>query len=211
MWEAVASALLIHLGKKTIDWLWSERRSDAYPVVSPENKGHAVSDAERTKIGREFAVAPYQQYETLFGNLYLPETLQDWIEDDEIVLVLVIEETGQQVMLFEADMNGYEIDLPHGNYSIFIFLMDPTEEDFLYAEIYAIGFPCAEHIDLSNIGSFSTERYEDIWDFLDASPRQITRGGPFYLDFILIDTDEEPNFPKSFSELVDLLVKQACE
>ncbi len=122
---------------------------------------------------------------------------------DEIALVLVIEENNQQIFLFEADINvGYEIDLPYGIYSIYVFLMDPEGPNLFDAAIYAIVFHCAEHIDLSRIGSFSLAEYDNVWDLVDEIPIKITIGGPFYLDFILIDSDVEPDLPKSFSELL---------
>ena len=68
--------------------------------------------------------------------------------------------------------------------------------------IYAIGFPCAEGIDLSDIDTITAEDHEDIWDILDDSPVKIIRGGPFYLDIIMIDTEEIPEFPQFFSEIV---------
>ena len=164
MWQAVAVPVLIHLGKKVIDSFWSERRAGNAPIVNQTgNIGHTVSEAGRTRVAREFTVSTYQEYESLSGNLYIHSTLGEL--EDAVALVLVIEETTQQMVLFEADVDmGYEIDLPHGVYSIIIFLLDPEAEDLFSAEIYAIGFPCAGDIDLSGIGSFSVDDYEDVWE-----------------------------------------------
>ncbi|MFP4035784.1 MAG: hypothetical protein ACLFT5_09805, partial [Desulfovermiculus sp.] len=138
-----------------------------------------------------------------FGNLYLPDTLQDFLLGDEVVLVLVVGEDNQHVILFEADIDtGYELALQHGLYSIFVFVMDPEAPDLLNAMIFAVGLPCAKDIDLSGIESFFLNEDEDIWGLVDLSQVEITRAGPFYLDFILFDTEQEPEFPLSFSELL---------
>ena len=205
MFEPVAIALLTYLGKKTIDSFWSSRQSSNSLVVN--HTGHITTshrDAQgRTVIGSGLTGPAVPDHETLFGDLYLPDTLQDFLLGDEIVLVLVIGEDNQEVILFEADIDtGYEIDLQHGLYSIFVFVMDPEEPDFLNATIFAVGLPCAEHIDLSGIESFFLDEDEDIWNLVDLSPVEITRGGPFYLDFILFDTEQEPEFPLSLSELL---------
>lgn len=205
MWEIVASGLLIHLGKKAIDKFWPECRSGKHPVVSQTgNLGYAFSDAGRMQVGKELTVSQYQEYQSLFGNLYIPDTIRNLMVGDEVALVLVIEETNQEVFLFEADVNkGYKIDLPHGVYSIFVFIVDAKAEDLFDALIYAVGFPCAEDIDLSGIQSISVDNQEDILDLIDDTPIEITRGRPFYLDFILIDTDKIPEFPQFFSELLE--------
>ena len=205
MFEPVAIGLLTYLGKKTIDTFWSSRQSSNSLVVN--HTGHITfshRDAQgRTVIGSDLTGPAVHDHETLFGDLYLPETLQDFLLGDEIVLVLVIGEDNHEVILFEADIDtGYEIDLQHGLYSIFVFVMDPEEQDFLNATIFAVGLPCAEDIDLSGIESFFLDEDEDIWNLVDLIPVEITRGGPFYLDFILFDTEQEPEFPLSLSELL---------
>jgi hypothetical protein len=204
MWEIVVSALLIHLGKKGIDKFWPECRSGKHPVISQTgNLGYAFSDAGLMQVGKELTVSQYQEYQTLVGNLYIPDTIQNLMVGDEVVLVLVIEETNQEVFLFEADVEGYKVDLPHGVYSIFVFIVDARVEDLFDALIYAVGFPCAEDINLSDKQSISVDNHEDIWDLIDETPIEITRGGPFYLNFILIDTDEVPEFPQFFSEFLE--------
>lgn len=205
MWEIVGASLISYLGKKAIDEFWSGRRSGKHPVVSQSgNVGYASLNAGRTSIEKKFTVSQFQEHETLFGNLYMPDTIEDLLVGGEIALVLVVEERYQEVLLFEADMDmGYQIDLPYGIYSIFVFIVDTDVDDLFDAMIYAIGFPCAEHLDLSGIDTITAEDHEDIWNLVDDSPIKITRGGPFYLDFILVDTLEVPEFPQFFSEFLE--------
>lgn len=202
MWEVIATSLITHLGKKAIDRFWSGRHAGEYPVLNQAGTlRYATLDTGRVSIGRSATVPNDQEYETLFGDFYIPDTIADIITGDEIALVLVIEEHYQQVLLFEADLDtGYQIDLPHGVYSVCVFLVDGDADDLFDAMIYAVGFQCAEHIDLSDISTITVSDHEDIWDMLDDSPIEMTWHGPFYLDFILIDTEQIPEFPLFFSE-----------
>ncbi len=202
MWEGVAAGLLIHLGKGLIDKFWGERRAGKLPVIDQSGDfGYMGLDEGRMVVGSDFTVAEGQEYELLFGDIYLPDTIAEWMEGDEILLVLIMDESSSQVYLFEADLEeGYAIYLPHGFYSCYVFLMDPEADDLFNAEIYAVGLPPCEGIDLSEIDGFSLEDEQDIFDIVDDSPIAITPGGPFYLDIILIDTASVPEFPKYFSE-----------
>ena len=102
MWEIVAASLISYVGKKAIDEFWSKRRSGKHSVLNQAgNIGYASLDAGRIRIEKDLTVSQFQEYETLFGNLYIPDTIEDLLTGDEIALVLVIEETYQHVFLFE--------------------------------------------------------------------------------------------------------------
>jgi hypothetical protein len=197
----VAVALMTYLGKKTIDNFWGARSGPDNPIITQNgNLGFTSSHEGRTLVGREFIVDEYQEVELIFGNLYLPEPLSEYLYGDEIALVLIVEEIEPEAVLFEADLDyGYEIYLPHGIYSFYVFVVDPDLDDLFDAEIYAIGLPSS--LDLSGVEELTLEDADDIWEYLIDSPIPVSEGGPYYLDFILLDTDEVPEFPKSFSEL----------
>ncbi len=202
MIEAIAIALLTHLGKKVIDNFWDARKSGSAPIV--DDGGHlgftAASQNGRTLVNKSFSVPLRQASELVYGDLYLPQSIQDILVGDETAIVLVIEEAQSQVLLFTADVdNGYAINLPHGNYYFYTFIVDSDADDLLNAMIYAVGFPSG--IDLSTIDRFTLDDHDDIWDYVNDVPYEIGPGGPYYLDFILIDTDEVPDFPVYFSEL----------
>lgn len=204
MWEAVASALIIHIGKTAIDKFWNNKDPLKSSVVN--NTGiisYAGKDSQgRTVIPKNVTGLQYQQTGTLFGKLYLPDTIQDALVGDEIALVLVIGEDNDQVFLFGADIiNGYMIDLPFGLYSVFVFILDPTAVDLFDAEIYAVGFPNAENVNLTGVDFIDVENYNDIWSLVDMSPVRIVNSQPCFLDFILFDTDVETELPRSFSEI----------
>lgn len=207
--EALAVGVGVHLGKKTIDWIWNAIQDGKAPVANQSgNLGFTGSDVGRTLVSKEFTVTRHQVNELVFGNLYLPDTIIDFIVGDVVPLILIVEETQQQTFLFTADLEeGYEVYLPHGIYSFFVFLVDLDSEDFLDAEIYAIGFRGT--VDLSNITRIDIDDHEDIWDVVSELPVEITSGGPYILDFILIDTDRVWEFPNTFSELVN--AKRVCD
>jgi len=204
MWEAVAIALISHIGKVAIDKFWTNKDPLKSTVVN--NAGiisYSGKDPQgRTVISKNITGIQYQQSGTLFGKLYLPDTLQNTLVGDEVALVLVIGEDNDQVLLFEADMyNGYVIDLPFGLYSVFTFVLDPTAVDLFSAEIYGVGLPNAEHIDLTGIDFIDVDNYDDILDLVDLSPVRIFSTQPCFLDFIVFDTDVETDLPRTFSEI----------
>ena len=199
----IAIGLGLHLGKKVIDWIWNEIQDGEAPVANQSgNLSFTASHTGRTLVSKDFTVPKYQANELVVGNLYLPDTIADLMFGDEIPLILIVEEeTQQQAFLFTADLEaGYEVYLPHGIYSFYVFLMDTASDDFMDAEIYAIGFP--SKVDLSDIARIDLGYHEDIWNMVSDFPIEITSGGPYTLDFILIDTDRVPEFPKFFSELL---------
>ena len=64
MLEAIATALIIHLGKKAIDAFWSERSSIQYAVVDQTGKlSHAASYGTRTLVRTTGTRVRYQERE----------------------------------------------------------------------------------------------------------------------------------------------------
>ncbi|MCB0180193.1 MAG: hypothetical protein KDI62_18325 [Anaerolineae bacterium] len=202
MIETIAAGLAIHIGKKGIDWIWDKYQAGQAPIVSQGGQlGFTATHQGRTSIDRKFTVPKRQIKALVFGDLYLPDTITDIITNDEIPLILIIEENQQQTLLFPADLeNGYEIYLPQGRYSFYVFLMDLGVDDFLDAEIYAIGLPSRE--DLSDIRRIDVANHNDIWSIVSEAPIVISGGGKYYLDFILLDTDRVPEFPNFFGDLM---------
>ena len=195
--ELILIGLVGHIGRKAIDWVWDNIQSGKAPVVNKTNNvGFTGSHEGRTLVEREFTSFEPQNQELVIGRLFLPHTILNVLSGDEIPLVLIIEEEEQQVVFFTADLiEGFEIYLPHAIYSIYVFLMDSSADNFQEAEIYAIGFPSS--VDLSSVTEFSLE------DIVYDAPIGIISGGSNILDIILVDTDQVPEFPRYFSELFE--------
>jgi hypothetical protein len=206
MWETVTNGLLTHLGRKAINEFWSHRGAMKSPVLNQSGLISCATEdvSGRTIAHKDFAGAKCHQIGTLFGNFYLPHTIQDLIQVDDASLVLIVGADNEQTYLFEVDLrHGYEIDLPFGFYSIYVFVIDPEADDLLDADILAVGFPTAEHIDLTDTEALTLQECANIWDIVDLIPVKITRDGPCYVDFILFDTEVETALPFSFSELFE--------
>jgi hypothetical protein len=200
---AIATPLLIHLGKVTIDRFWGTQSQGNSAVVNQTGSlEYTASDAGRTQVRKDFTVPTYQRYEVLFGDLYLDDTVRELLSGDEIPLVAIVEENQQQVLLFDTDLDGYEVDLPQGVYSICVFLVDADASTLFDSQVYAIGFPSA--IDLSDAGGgFELDYYEDVWQIIDSSPVEIKEGGPYYLDFVVVDTTRLAENPLYFADLME--------
>ena len=206
MFEEIAGAIFGHLGKTAIDHLWGSNRSGEKLVIN--NSGIIgstfYSDQGRTQVPQDTIVLPTEQpFGILIGNIYTPNTLEPWMLEQGILLVLILNENSGQAYFFEADLEyGYEITLPYGIYSCFVFLIDSYEDNFFEAEIFAMGSFCREDIDLRQIESFEIDDVHNIWELVDESPVIVNNRGPFYESFILIDTDVEEELPKTFAELI---------
>jgi len=204
MLETIAAALITHLGKKVLDKFWSSLQDGNAPVVDIRgDMDQTTSQAGRTQVRKMFTVPEYQEEELIVGNFYqdlVLELFTEMIEVPQVPLVLIVEEPQEQLFLFEADLDaGYEIYLPHGVYSFYVLLIDRDEDDLLDAPINAIGFP--SRVELSH-GDAAQREGIDAWELADDSPLEVTHGGPYLLDFVLIDADEIFDFPQSLSDLI---------
>ncbi len=206
--EHLAFPLLVSLTNRVFDLIGNKinlgqaatiAKCEDRPVVSTVPTS---SDAERVLIGREFTVSEYQPYAAVVGSLYLPYTVSYRMLGTEIPIVFIVEETQQQAILFEADLQRqFELYLSEGIYSFYILLVDGNADSLSTAEVYAIGFP--SFLDLSGIGveKLTLEEHNDIWELVNySSPLEIRVGELYSLDFLLIDTDEISNSLTYFFE-----------
>lgn len=202
MLETIATALVTHIGKKVIDSFWKRSQTGNTPAINQTGRIEDTMSREgRTFVQKAFIDPRYQDYELILGEFYMTPLSEALWSELVVPLVVVIEETTQQIVLFEADLEGgYEIELIPGIYSFYVLLVDRDASTLWDAEITALGLP--SKMDLSSSEELP-EDDEDLLDFVDESPREITPGGPYILDFVLIDTDVLPEVPKYFSELFE--------
>jgi hypothetical protein len=201
----ILGPLTVYAGQKLIDLMAKRLSSGQNQIVNHTNNTSIVSTYNgRTIIDRNFTSANYQTSELIYGNFYIPYSLNEILSDEEIALVLINEHRSDQFFFFTTDTGGYELYLPHGFYSFIVLIIDSEFIDFvdpLDSDIMAIGLPSA--IDLSGISDLSLDNYDDIWDFLIDEPIYVSHGGPYYLDFIMLDTDVHPEFPDTLWELFE--------
>jgi hypothetical protein len=199
--EQILIPVTIHAGKKIVDIIIERVSKGQNPVVDQSfNVGVTSRSDGRTAVDKGFTTRQNQPGELIVGNFYFPYTVNYLLTGEELVLVIVTEEMNQQVLFFLADQEGYELFLPHGAYSFLVLLVAMAGiDDPFYADILAIGLPSA--VDLSGIEDLLVEEYDDIWTLLIHEPLGVSYGGPFYLDFVLLDTFEHPELPDTLWQL----------
>ncbi len=200
----IAIGLGVHLGKKAIDKLWNAISQEKSPIIDGSGNLTAVASGRRTIVPHGFTTTS-PSFAHVIGEIYLPANVAQFLSGDEIALVLVVEETGGETLLFQADIeSGYEIDLPFGIYSFFVFLVDGAAESFYSARLHAIGFP--SRIDLSDATEFSLDDEDDIWDLVVDTPLGFSPENDSYLmNFILVESSMLPGQPEFVEDLDNAL------
>lgn len=191
----------VYAAQKIINIIVERITKGENPIVDQSfNVGITNQNGGRTAVDKGFTVKQNVPDELIVGNFYFPYTVNNLLSGQELILVVVVDEGSQQVFFFPADYEGYELFLPHSAYSFLVLLVDVDGvNDPLYGDILAFGLPSA--VDLSGIEDLLLEDYDDIWKLLIGDPLKVGYGGPFYLDFVLLDTFEHPEFPGSLLEL----------
>jgi hypothetical protein len=207
--EGIAVGKCIHLlsqiEDKALDRFWKDTVAGKYPIIDLQgNMGYSLSDQDGLFFVRnDFTASTYEEYEFVFGNLFLPDTVQELLSKDKVLLLMVYRKKTQNLLLSELDADTrYMIDLPHGLYFFFAFILDAGAEDLLDSTIYAVGLPCKENLNHPELENFYLKHPADVQEFVDLAPIDIRRGGPFYLNLIMIDAEKIPDFPMFFSYLL---------
>lgn len=197
--------LLSRIEDKALDRFWKDTSAGKYPIIDLEgNMGYSLSDQDGLLFVRnDFTASTYEEYEFVFGNLFLPDTVQELLSGDKVLLLMVYGKTTRNLLLSELDAEtGYMLDLPHGLYSFFALVLDAGARDLLDSRIYAVGLPCKANLNSPELEKFYIEHPADILEFVDPAPINIKCGGPFYLNLILIDAEKIPDCPMLFSEFL---------
>lgn len=197
--------LLSRIEDKALDRFWKDTSAGKYPIIDLEgNMGYSLSDQDGLLFVRnDFTASTYEEYEFVFGNLFLPDTVQELLSGDKVLLLMVYRKTTRNLLLSELDAEtGYMLDLPHGLYSFFALVLDAGARDLLDSRIYAVGLPCKANLNSPELEKFYIEHPADILEFVDPAPINIKCGGPFYLNLILIDAEKIPDCPMLFSEFL---------
>lgn len=197
--------LLSRIENKALDQFWKNTSAGKYPIIDLEgNIAYSLSDQDGLLfIINDFAASIYEECEFVFGNIFLPDAVQELLTEDKMLLLMVYRKTTRDLLLSELEADTrYMLDLPHGLYSFFALVLDAGAGDLLDSRIYAVGLPCKENLNLPELEEFYLEHPADIQEFVDPAPIDIKGGGPFYLNLIMIDTEKIPDFPMLFSEFL---------
>lgn len=197
--------LLSRIEDRALEKFWEDTSAGKYPIIDLQgNMGYSISDQDGLLFVRnDFTASTYEEYEFVFGNLFLPDTVQELLSEDKVLLLMVYRKMTQNLLLSELDADTrYMLDLPHGLYSFFALVLDARAKDLLDSKIYAVGLPCKENLNRPELERFYLEHPADIQEFIDPTPIDVKRGGPFYLNLIMIDAEKIPDYPLLFSEFL---------
>lgn len=208
--EGIAVGKCIHLlsriENKALDQFWKDTSAGKYPIIDLEgNMGYSLSGQDGLLfIRNDFTASAYEECEFVFGSLFLPDTVQELLSGDKVLILMVYRRTSRNLLLSELDADTrYMLDLPHGLYSFFALVLDAGARDLLDSRIYAVGLPCKENLNRPELEKFYLDHPADIREFVDPTPIDIKRGGPFYLNLIMIDAEKIPDCPMLFSEFLE--------
>jgi len=197
--------LLSRMDDEALDGFWREISKGEYPIIDFQgNLGYSLLSEDGILFVRNDFTAPsYEQFELVFGDLFLPDTVQELLFKDKMLLFMVYRKGTQNLLLSELRTDvKFMIDLPRGQYFFFVFLLDAGAESLLKSKIHAIGFPSRMHLNSPELETFYLKHPVDIWEFVDPSPIQTKRGGPFYINMIMVNIEQIPCCPLLFSELL---------
>ncbi|WP_440954756.1 hypothetical protein ACSAZK_14350 [Methanosarcina sp. Mfa9] len=202
--------LLSRIADKALDKFWRDASARKHPIIDLQgNLSYSLSNEDGLLYVRnDFTASPYDEFEFIFGSLFLPDPVQELLsedgDNDKVLLLMVYGEDTQDLLLSELDVStDYMLDLPHGVYSFFGLILDAGTEDLLDSTIYAIGLPCEDNLNNPDLESFYLENPAEIMEFVNPSPVEITGGGPYYLNLIMLDTEQIPDCPLLLSEFLE--------
>jgi hypothetical protein len=197
--------LLSRIDDKALDEFWRETSAGKYPIIDFQgNLAYSLLSEDGILFVRNDFTAPnYEQFELVFGDIFLPDTVQELLLKDKVLLLMVYRKGTQNLLLSELRMDvKFMLDLPRGQYFFFAFLLDAGAEALLNSTIYAVGFPSRLHLNSPELETFYLKHPADIWEFVDPALIEIQRGGPFYINMIMVNIVEIPGCSLLFSELL---------
>lgn len=200
--------LLSKMDNKALNALnefWRETSAGKYPIVDSQgNMGYSLlSEDGILFIRNDFTAPNFEQFELVFGDIFLPDTVQELLFKDKVMLLMVYRKETQDLLLSELRMDvKFMLDLPRGEYLFFAFILDAGAESFLDSRIHAIGFPSNQHLNSPELETFYLKHPVDIWEFVNPAPIEIKRGGPFYINMIMVNIENIPGCSMLFSELL---------
>lgn len=197
--------MLSRMDNKALDEFWRETSAGKHPIVDSQgNLGYSLlSEDGILFIRNDFTAPNYEQFELVFGDIFLPDTVQELLFKDKVMLLMVYRKGTENILLSELRIDvKFMLDLPRGQYFFFVFLLDAGAETFLNSTISAIGFPSNQHLNSPELETFYLKHPVDIWEFVDPSSIDIMCGGPFYINMIMVDIENIPGCSLLFSELL---------
>lgn len=197
--------LLSRIDDKALGEFWKETSKGKYPIIDFQgNLAYSLlSEDGLLFIRNDFPAPIYEPFELVFGDIFLPDTVQELLLKDKVLFLMVYRKGTQNLLLseFRTDVK-FMLDLPRGQYFFFAFLLDAGAETLLSSKLYAVGFPSRLHLNSPELETFYLKHPVDIWEFVDPAPIEIQRGGPFHINLIMVNIEQIPGCSLLFSELL---------
>jgi hypothetical protein len=193
------------MDNEALNGFWEEVSRGNYPIIDYEgNLGYSLLSQDGLLfIRNDFKAPSYEQFELVFGDLFLPDKVQELLFKNRALILMVYRKGMQNFLLSELRTDiKFMLDLPHGEYYFFAFVLDVGTESLLDSRIHAIGFPSRKYSNNPELETFYLNHPVDTWEFVDPSHVDIKRGGPYYINLIMINIEEIPDCPMLFSELL---------
>ncbi|WP_292390283.1 hypothetical protein [Methanosarcina sp. UBA5] len=112
---------------EALDEFWRETSAGKSPIIDSQgNLGYSLLSEEGILfIRNDFTPANYEYFELVFGDLFLPDTVQELLLKDKVLLLMVCRKGTQDFLLSELRTDvKFMLDLPRGEYFFFVFLLD---------------------------------------------------------------------------------------
>lgn len=136
--------ILSRIEAKALDRFWKDTSAGKYPIIDLEgNMGYSLSDQEGLLFVRnDFTSSAYEECEFVFGNIFLPDTVQELFSGDKVLFLMVYRKETRSLLLaeLEADIRCM-LDLPHGLYYFLRLFLTQEPETFLIPEFLQLAFP----------------------------------------------------------------------
>lgn len=197
--------LLSQIEEEALDYFWWEISNGRYPIIDLEGKlSYSIMNQEGLFfIRNDFTASVYAQYELVFGGFFLPDTVEEILSRDKILLLAVYNQGTQELLLAKLDVDSrFMLDLPHGVYSFFAFIVDAGTGSLLNSSVYAVGLPCKGNCNSPEFEGNFRKYPVDIMEFIELSPVNVRKEGPFYINLIMINIEEIPDCSILFSEIL---------
>jgi hypothetical protein len=186
----IAVPLTVRLSKLTGSF-WPVTRQGR-TMIAESKSGTVTSGPDRL---REVTLAGGHYW--VHVGFLMPETVQEVI-DRCVVVVLVVDEIGQETLMFTAQMRdeGYDEEctvlLPEGTYSIYSFILDSRSPTIEQARLYGIGLPMS-------YDDREPADTEGLYALMIDAPIDQRRGG-IAIGLVVMDTAEYAGLPQTFGE-----------
>jgi hypothetical protein len=126
--------LLSRMDNEALDEFWREISAGKYPIIDFQgNLAYSLLSEDGVLFVRNDFPAPnYEQFELVFGDIFLPDTVQELLFKDKVPLLMVYRKGTQNLLLSELRTDvKFMLDLPRGQYFFFVFLLDAEAESLL--------------------------------------------------------------------------------